>query len=449
MTARFHSFSPIKFSAAGFPAQLIAGMCLIFATHVLGAGPRASLLGVSDSGVHFCAGEDFTVAVSYMLDDFKPLAVRRIEILIDDIVVEARDLTAAQDNGRHQSFTIHTRDIPPGRHSLLAKVYPREPAEAPAIVTQGTVLERLPQDGPILVWESPVAHPTDIAIEEGTGLLWVLDGGDTPGIVVLNPDDGTWVARMSVSAKTPQGITLGRNGGVYIADTGNGRILKYTRTPVAGYEIRLDPSFGRAGKIDVFGRPWGIQVRALDEPEDRIIVTDEARSESLVFNSKGKLRSTAKLISGAAPRGFQDGLIAYTGRGTVGGVTELPPGSVTTELNSGSVNALPVDVTFNAARVYIIYRKTGSISQHRLGRAYDTDAFHAIPGIGTIASQKSQLGEFTLYSGIGLTEPEAICTPPHPASLFTLAFDPLFVADTGNGRVVMLRVPNRSAGSTR
>jgi uncharacterized protein (TIGR03663 family) len=132
-------------------------------------------------------------------------------------------------------------------------------------------------------------RPRDLAVAED-GSLYVVDT-DNHRIQHLSPDgvvlhmwgsfsDITQGSAPGGMFNQPWGIGLGTDGSVYIADTWNHRIQKFTPD---GQFIKMWGFFGQAESADAF---WGPRDVAVDE-NGRVFVTDTGNKRVVIFDEEG------------------------------------------------------------------------------------------------------------------------------------------------------------------
>lgn len=128
------------------------------------------------------------------------------------------------------------------------------------------------------------SHPVDVAVWENE--LYVLDNDDTCQIVVLDRQTGEVLRTLGSRGEepgqfqTPNSLSVGPDGYLYVSDTMNWRVQKLTRQ---GEPIwaKGTPGF----RLGQFGRPRGLRVG----PDGIIYVADAATELIQMLNSDGEV----------------------------------------------------------------------------------------------------------------------------------------------------------------
>jgi DNA-binding beta-propeller fold protein YncE/MFS family permease len=137
-----------------------------------------------------------------------------------------------------------------------------------------------------------MATPRDLAVAPD-GTLYVVDGGNSR-ILHLDQDGNLLQAWGSFAASNyetnemapegtfndPWGIAVGPDGSVYVADTWNNRIQKFTAD---GQFITMWGQFGAAESRYHFWGPRGVAV----DDQGRVYVTDTGNKRVVIFDSEG------------------------------------------------------------------------------------------------------------------------------------------------------------------
>ncbi len=167
-----------------------------------------------------------------------------------------------------------------------------EPAEAVNDPTEGKYIQLAPdqflnvyQEG-----QNPLNSPRSLAFAKN-GTVYVADSRNHR-VVHLDLDgniidawgtfaDGADIPVANGTLNEPWGIAIGLNGAVYVTDTWNHRVEKFTST---GKFVNAWGTFGQGETPDSFYGPRGLAVDA----EGRVYVTDTGNKRIVVFDPNGK-----------------------------------------------------------------------------------------------------------------------------------------------------------------
>ena len=274
--------------------------------------------------------------------------------------------------------------------------------------------------------------PTGIAVNQADGTLYVADSGNnrvlryprpvsqsgriTPDAVIGQPDF-TSSASAAVSASTlnsPGGVALGSDGNLFVADTGNNRVLEYA----AG-------AGNSATAVRVYGQPnmftgvrqsqvspqtlWGPQAVAVD-PASNLYVCDTAANRVMIFTNTQSAPPSSHVASY---------VIGQAGFGTTAGAGLRSAAGVAID---GDGNIYVADTGNNRVVMYpslvllqIPATLTAVVGQPSTG--------------GTVANWDSTDGLATPNGLFG------------PVGLYVDRQDTLYVGDVGNHRVAQFLKP--------
>jgi sugar lactone lactonase YvrE len=231
--------------------------------------------------------------------------------------------------------------------------------------------------------------------KDGNALGWI-GGGIDGWQQTAAPSSGNDLRSFS----SPEGIFVERNGTMFVADTGNHRVVKWASDATAVGWIgggsngwHTGASAGPGTDANTFSSPTGVTVDWLD----RVFVADRDNHRIAYWSSVGDA-------------------IGWMGGGTSGWQTTAAPAAGS---DSSSFDT-PYDVTIDGSTLYIA--DTGN---------------HRIAKWSLSASSQGWLG-----SGAGTWQTGSVCTPGSDAASFQtprgVAFDELgnlYIADTGNHRL--------------
>lgn len=283
--------------------------------HVTNAAlPRAAV--VIDTALHSClAGTDVPVHVGA-----GPWIGTPAELLVDregDGVLDQRlpfqesfELGLSAEGWVRPTVTVVTQE---------GRLFTSSAASAPPVAVLASLDPQplgtlAPQAGEILDLDWDPATSSVLALTGNEVLLVHLDGNSLQPIQLA----GT---------SSPQGIHVGPGGDLYVADTGNSRILRWSAA--SGY--RLDPTLGAAGSLgsaEQLAHPHDVIVVPDTENEQLCaVVADTGNARIRVFDLAGNVVATWRGdASGGKPVVMPKHLAAVYGRGVA--VVDESDGSV-------------------------------------------------------------------------------------------------------------------------
>jgi len=275
-----------------------------------------------------------------------------------------------------------------------------------------------------------VSDPVDLTVHEDW--VYVLSSADHCVSVFddqLNLQMAAFDSGVLVlDAMNPLGMCVDDAGRIYIADTGNHRILRYTPQGI------LDPDFGQAGVLGMQGIAQGQfeSPRAIEVDRDgRVYIADSGNHRIQVFDGNGDsigMWGQQGTEPGAyqSPGGFSlyetpetTLLIADTGNHRlqwVSGATGRVIDTIVLQEAENGPLVSPADVWYDPLREHIFVADTGN---------------ERIPMLEVRAR------------GLGLLEGAIawdLSVPAAVAGISTLGNQALLIADTGHQRVLQLRV---------
>jgi sugar lactone lactonase YvrE len=300
------------------------------------------------------------------------------------------------------------------------------------------------QNGPNGVGTRGMHSPLDVAIDRSTtpNRVYVADtennrvlgwrdardfkNGAPANIVLGQPDFSDWGCNTGgVSAESlcnPSAVTVDAAGHLYVADMLNNRVLEYN-APFGG-ERTANRVFGQDGSFSTNEcNNGGISGASLCMPSGialdsagHLYVADTLNSRVLEYGSPER-STTANRVLG------QDGSLTtdYCNGGAISARSMCKPGSVALDAeghlyvaDTGNNRVLEYDLPLTTLTANHVFGQHGSFA---------TDECNA-----------------------GLLSAETVC---HPAGVVVDADGHLYVADTGNGRVLEYNSPHESAVASR
>ncbi len=285
-----------------------------------------------------------------------------------------------------------------------------------------------------------VAEPVDVEVDEA-GLIYVLSRSESR-IYIFSFDEAQKVFNLQKtitgSWSSPQGFDLVTSDlSIYVADTGNHRVEKLVKDAAGDYVA--DVTFGSAGSIGTFGTEPGQFDNPFDvtiDEDESIFVSDQNNHRIQKFDRSGNFL-TSFGTSGSNPGEFNKPQgIAYSPLTMQVFVADSGNHRLQAFDRSGefekSIGALGSD-----------QGKFNSPSNLTPDEIFDELAV-ADRGNNRI-ELLSETGEFLQeLSGLGLSNPQGVAAPPIPKDQ-TIPARALYIADTGNNRVLVVKIPQGSS----
>jgi WD40 repeat protein len=296
------------------------------------------------------------------------------------------------------------------------------------------------QAPPITVYTmSSIPNPVDLKWMP-PGQLYVLSGGSAATItewdVTGNSPPSSPTRTITGIGSNPTGLDVDSSGNIYVALNGDNQVAKYKE---AGGSFQLVTAFGSGGKIgaagsgngqfnapyDVAVTPDGSQISVSDSGNNRIQSFDSGTGQYL--SAFGQQGSAVGQFS--APKGLTYGGAGYlfivdSGNSRV--CLALPPAVLGASGAAGSQPGQfqgPVNIGVGARGIYVA--ETGNSR---------VQPFDPLP-TATGAQQTPFTPRSAVLSGISLNTPNSV------ASVYDLLQEKIYIADTGNNRVLLVKLP--------
>ncbi len=283
-----------------------------------------------------------------------------------------------------------------------------------------------------------VTDPVDLKWMPGNN-LYVLSRS-TATIIEYN-SSGTAIRSLSGIGTTPNGLDVDSAGNVYVAVTGDNQVKKFT--PTIG-SFQLDTTFNGTGYIGRADKGTGTGNSEFNAPYDvavspsgqGIAVSDSGNSRIQQFGSDGTfLSSFGQAGSGigqfSAPKGLTyDGMgylyIVDSGNSRI--CLALPPVVIGTSGAAGTALGQfqsPLNLSANERGIYVADAGNNRIQE-----------FDPIqPGHGGARTPFVPRGSLSSQLSPPLNQPASA------AAVADLLAESLYIADTGNNRVVLVSLP--------
>jgi hypothetical protein len=261
-----------------------------------------------------------------------------------------------------------------------------------------------------------VEKPVDLVFDQ-KGNLYILSAPDNSQSKIFICDGNLGIkSSYDVNAKSPRGITVSDDNCIYVADTGNNRILRYNIDGSIDIKFGKNGSIGQAGDANgQFNKPRAVGI----DWHKNLYVTDSGNNRVEVFDNSGKFKSAWRQITAYDAKSKQ----------TSGGRSEYYKGYLE------EISSQPRRITFfgqirtndrvplkNPTGFYIF-------GDNELFLA-DTDN-HKIKRLSTSGY---------LYAAAGHKGSEQGCLNLPADTAYDLEKDQLIVADAGNNRIQVLQL---------
>ena len=306
---------------------------------------------------------------------------------------------------------------------------------------------------------TPLSEPFGIALG-ADGVVYVSEGGDTPAIRRVTPDGDVQILAggrrgfadgqgASASFDTPSHLAMGRDGVLYVADTGNHAVRRVTPdgdvTTIAGDGT---PGAGDGPGARLNG-PVGVAVGA----DGRVFVADTYNDRVVVLSAPTRPSSawTLTTVAGSGKPGLVDDIGMSAWFDTPAGVAALPDGSVIVADTGNDVLrriALDGSVVTLSSRDLTgtgdwLWRPIG-VAAGSQGRLYVTDAHTRVVELVPNGGRRVLAGARPGFSnGLGTA-----ARMREPSGIAVAAGGRVVVADTLNGLIRVLDIPERLASWT-
>ncbi len=280
-----------------------------------------------------------------------------------------------------------------------------------------------------------VTDPVDVEVD-AAGLIYVLLRSPSQ-IQVFRFDKPTmsFVLQKTIPGAwaSPEGFALTSSLALFIADTSNHRIQKLI--PDAQGTYALDPSFGAGGIMGSFGAGPGQFNRPVDvavDEDDALWVSDQLNHRLQKFSGQGNLLGTFGTMGSSVGE-----------LNTPAGITYSPLTRRILVADAGNhrVQFIDRDGVFEQAV------GTLGVSQGQLNAPAGVSADQVFDqlAVADTGNNRVQLwspsGVFAQeLTGLGLSGPRAVAPPPLPANQM-IPERLLYIADTGNNRVLRVIIP--------
>jgi hypothetical protein len=290
-----------------------------------------------------------------------------------------------------------------------------------------------------VIASATLTNPVDVVVDSASGNVYVLSSSlhtvymYDANLSPLSP------ATFTVDATNPMALCLDGSGNVYIADTGGNRILRYTPAGVLDTTFDSDGIVGESGTGDgQFDQPWGIAV----DWSGYVYVTDSVNDRVQVFDSIGAF----------VRKWGQPG----SGDGQLDGPAGLYLLGTSNVFVAEAVNHR----IQNLSTYGYFFGKIGSYGsgagQFNTPRDISYDLNYNQLIVADTANNRLQIFQLSGYGGFGSNESTFVkkingqnfSGPMGVACASTDTQQIIYVADTGNGRVIRLQVEQEQPART-
>ena len=335
----------------------------------------------------------------------------------------------------HTPFALYVSDT--NNHRILiwkdsAHFHTGDPADL--VIGQPNLLTALPNadaGGSSKPSRTSLAGPRGIAVAPD-GTLYVADSGNnrvlryprpvdqsgpiTPD-VVLGQTDFTSAASAALNAasmKAPSGVALGPNGNIFVSDTGNNRVLEFA----AGVATA-------AGAIRVYGQTGFTTAAAANPPSAQTLSSPQGLAVDPAYNLYVADSGTNRVLiypntNAAPPAGLPASIVFGQKTFDVGA-----PGAGAAGLN------VPVDVALDGAgNVFVSDTGNNRVAVFP-SRLYSSTG--GTPAYLAVGQQTLDTSAPNWNSTVGGATPEGLW---QPIGIFVDRVGTLYVGDTGNNRVL-------------
>ena len=285
-----------------------------------------------------------------------------------------------------------------------------------------------------------VTDPVDLKAT-ADGKLYVLSRS-TATILEYNTaaTPPTQIRSLTGIGTTPTGLDVDSEGNVYVAISGDNQVAKFNPTTTS---FLLDPSFGTAGAIGKADKSSGTGDGEFNTPYDvavspsggEIVISDSGNNRIERFSSGGTFvdsfgQSGTGSADFSAPKGLTydtSGYLYIVDSSNSRISLALPPMVVGTSGGSGTALGQfqgPVNLAVSQRGICVADGGNNRVQQ-----------FEPVPG-GDDKPQTPFSPRGSLSSGLSLSQPNSAAVVPD------LLEEKLYIADTGNNRVILVKLPS-------
>ena len=295
-----------------------------------------------------------------------------------------------------------------------------------------TAIPNVDTRGSLTPSSASLSSPMGIAVQPGTGALFVADSGNnrvlrfprpvsqagriTADAVIGQVDFASSVSAVvaASSLRGPRGVAFGPDGDLFVADTGNNRVLEFSSIAKPAVRVYGQPNFTSSAasalvSAQTLTAPQGLTI----DTAYNLYVADTGANRVLIFPN----------TQSAPTAGMVAGLVIGQSRfdSTAGGGTGLRS---------------PTDVDLDSsANIYV--------ADYGYNRVLEFSSFVFLPVAGATAT--AVIGQSSLNgTSVNWNSPDGLTTPEGlfaPAGVCLDRQDTLYVADAGNSRVVHFLKP--------
>jgi hypothetical protein len=288
-----------------------------------------------------------------------------------------------------------------------------------------------------------VTDPVDVKCDSA-GDLYVLSR--STATILEYDSSGALLRSLPSIGTTPTGLDVDASGNVYVAVSGDNQVLKFNPTTSS---FQLDTTFGTSGRIGKIDKTFGSGNGEFNSPHDvavtpdgmQIAVSDSGNNRIQLFTISGSFTSSyGQFGTGSGqfnvPKGLAfdslgDLYIVDSGNNRIALVLSQGTGfgaSGTTGAGLGQFNG-PINLGIGVWATYVA--DTGN---NRIQQFDPVSAGHLDPA--------SLNPHGTLSTETGLSQPEAV------AAVTDNLEEKIYIADTGNNRVILVKLPHDDPAAT-
>ena len=333
-------------------------------------------------------------------------------------------------------YALYVSDT--GNHRILVwkdAVHFRNGDPADLVIGQPdlqTAIANVDTRGSLAPTSTSLWSPMGIAVQPNTGALFVADSGNnrvlrfprpvsqagriTADAVIGQSDLSSSLSAVvtASSLRAPRGVAFGPDGDIFVADTGNNRVLEFSSVGRPAIRVYGQPNFTSSAaatpiSAQTLTAPQGVAV----DSAFNLYVADTGANRVLIFPN----------TQSAPPAGMAAALV-------------IGQASFNSTTGGGSGLRSPTDVCLDSsANIYV--------ADYGDNRVLEFQSFVFLPVAGATAT--AVVGQSTINGAAanwnspdGLTTAEGLYAP---AGIYLDRQDTLYVADAGNSRVVHFLKP--------
>jgi len=338
-------------------------------------------------------------------------------------------------NSSGEFFPLITIQTGVGQFSCLSGQSPMAAMFAAAFGARDALSSVNVQQPPVLLSTIKITDPVDIKWT-ATSNLYVLSGSNAT-ITEFSPDGNSIRCLTNIGSK-PSGLDVDGRGNVYVAMTGDNQVWRYKPIPDS---FVADTNFGNSGKIGVFDGDAGSAIGQFKKPFDVavsrdgqvILVSDSGNNRIQRFDKDGRF------LDSFGTKGHGDGQL------------NTPKGLCHDEIG---VYSFIVDSANDRIVLANDNMPMGASGTNGVALGQFSGAIHLSASKRALYVADTGNSRVQVFSHVGMHSPTpfnprvalsgelGLNHPKSVAAVDDFLEEKLYIADTGNNRVLLVKLPS-------